>query len=443
MSMRTPATIPPVLPAGRATGPAARSGAPPGETPFAAFLENDRARTAVAEGPKSDTPSETRPADRRPVADRERPVEDRGSETPKPSDDAPVAEERPETPEPAADPALASPAPATVPAAAPAPVPAVPVPVVVATETQATAQVAVAAPVLAETTAVAVPQAQAAAATDVAPVAPQAQTAAVPAQAATTQVAEQAAPQEGETAAPAPPTTASTGEGEQSAGDGQQPGRREDARVAVAQQRPAAEQQPAQRPAAAAQTVTTEPARAASADATRATEVTTAATPQQAPAAPPSTQARGAVPLEHAQRTVEAALQVAAQRSGVTRARLQLHPAELGAIEIHLRHSASGVTARLVADSAEALQLLQQNGSDLRRSLESAGIDVLGLDIGARGDERRADQGAFAGAANGRSGRRASGDADGADDETTTTVSVPAVRARLPLPGGALLDVLA
>jgi hypothetical protein len=87
--------------------------------------------------------------------------------------------------------------------------------------------------------------------------------------------------------------------------------------------------------------------------------------------------------------------------------------------------------------------MLQQHGSDLRKSLEAAGIDVLGLDIGARGEERRADQGAFAGAAGGGSGRRngARGDADA--DETTATVSVPAVRARLPLPGGALLDVLA
>jgi flagellar hook-length control protein FliK len=109
------------------------------------------------------------------------------------------------------------------------------------------------------------------------------------------------------------------------------------------------------------------------------------------------------VPLEHAHRSVEAALQLAAQRSGVTRARLHLHPAELGAIEIHLRHSASGVSARLVAESPEALTMLQQHGSDLRKSLEAAGIDVLGLDIGARGEERRADQGAFAGAAGGGS----------------------------------------
>ncbi|HWT95091.1 MAG TPA: flagellar hook-length control protein FliK, partial [Solirubrobacteraceae bacterium] len=130
----------------------------------------------------------------------------------------------------------------------------------------------------------------------------------------------------------------------------------------------------------------------------------------------------------------------------ITRARLHISPAELGAIELHLRHTASGLTARVIADSPEAAAQLQQNSDQLKQVLDQAGIGLLGLDIGARGDQAQQSFAGLAGGAFGdassrggsRGGQRFAGSTD---DEQI--VAVP-VRARLPIPGsGGLLDVIA
>ena len=63
------------------------------------------------------------------------------------------------------------------------------------------------------------------------------------------------------------------------------------------------------------------------------------------------------VPLARAAETVEHVLRMASAR-GVTQARIALHPAELGSIDIHLRHTAEGVMARVVAHTGEATQAL-------------------------------------------------------------------------------------
>jgi len=80
--------------------------------------------------------------------------------------------------------------------------------------------------------------------------------------------------------------------------------------------------------------------------------------------------------------TVQDAL-AAAARQGSSQARIQLAPPSLGMIRIQLRRTDDGMVARVVAEHSSTAQLLEQNGGELRRSLESAGVSVLHLDISA------------------------------------------------------------
>jgi hypothetical protein len=143
------------------------------------------------------------------------------------------------------------------------------------------------------------------------------------------------------------------------------------------------------------------------------------------------------VPLTQAAEAVENVLRIASAR-GVSHARIALRPAELGSVDVHLRSTAEGIVARVVAHSADAVQTLQQAASDLRRSLEEQGLTVLHLDIGQPGDGRSAGR---AGAGDtgseldhGHAGRGGEGAAGGDETSTETT---------LRLPNGVLVDVLA
>jgi flagellar hook-length control protein FliK len=145
------------------------------------------------------------------------------------------------------------------------------------------------------------------------------------------------------------------------------------------------------------------------------------------------------VPLSRAAETVEHVLRLAATR-GSMQARVSLKPAELGSLEVVIRHTAAGLTARVVADDAGAAQVLQQAGSELRRSLEQQGITLLNLDIGQSGDQRSlggASGDAREGRYDGRGNTQArSGGTVAADDDISTETTVR-------LPNGALVDVLA
>ena len=127
-------------------------------------------------------------------------------------------------------------------------------------------------------------------------------------------------------------------------------------------------------------------------------------------------------------------------RQGYTQARIELSPASLGTIRIQLHRTDDGVTAHVVTDSAATADTLSQNSDDLRRSLQSAGVNLLSLDIEARGRRRRPDPGPAPGPAprRARSGADsnsidASGETDSSHAEPTTVV----------LPGGTLVNVLA
>jgi flagellar hook-length control protein FliK len=142
------------------------------------------------------------------------------------------------------------------------------------------------------------------------------------------------------------------------------------------------------------------------------------------------------VPLSRAVETIEATLRVATQR-GVSHARLQLNPAELGAVEVSLRGTAEGIVATVRADAAQAASVLQQAGAELRRSLEDAGVRVLELDIGWSGTESRgdADGSGERPSARGSAGPGAAGAGLAGDTDIPETV--------LELPNGVLVDVIA
>lgn len=69
-------------------------------------------------------------------------------------------------------------------------------------------------------------------------------------------------------------------------------------------------------------------------------------------------------------------------RSGQTTMRLNLHPEELGRIDLRLTVNAQGTWVSVTADQKETSQLLQQHLNDLRQSLTQAGVQLGGLNVG-------------------------------------------------------------
>jgi flagellar hook-length control protein FliK len=141
--------------------------------------------------------------------------------------------------------------------------------------------------------------------------------------------------------------------------------------------------------------------------------------------------------LHQAVETVQAVVKMA-QSSGVTRARVALHPEQLGGIEIHLSSTKDGVTARVVADAAQAANVLRHAGEELRRSLESQGINLVRFDVGTAGgqQERRSTFGQEPGS--GSNGRTPT-DSKEETEVTSDTTQEKTVQ----LPNGVLVDVLA
>jgi flagellar hook-length control protein FliK len=374
--------------------------APPG-APFATVLDDHQARTAVAEGHER---AERRSADPSSPATTEAAALLGG------------------VPLPAGVAVVAARAPPSAPVVAPAAKSSAPAPVAVALPTQP------AAPAAAGPAALALPNGKAVpAAASKLPLAP---SAAAPATAAEERTASTAPP--APSAPPALPTAAAKLAAARSAAPSAAPGR---PAPAAAQAAPARAHGTPRAPAVASGGSAARPA---------------ATPPSAAPAAAPASAAAPAAPtadvqeprgvgLEHAVETVRLALHAAAER-GVARARISLTPRELGGIEVHLRQTADGLVARVVAEHATAAQLLQHAGGELRRSLEAQGVNVLRLDIGASGEqggrmrERRAQTAAGS--------RPAPGvddpldPLDGAADAASTTTT-------LALPNGAVVDVLA
>jgi flagellar hook-length control protein FliK len=187
----------------------------------------------------------------------------------------------------------------------------------------------------------------------------------------------------------------------------------------------AAEQPPRLAPAAdessASQTVAVHDVRSAS-------DVGVVAPAQAQPQAQPS------VRLAELAKAAQTAISVTSQSGGTT-ARIVLHPAELGSVQIHLRYSSDGVTATIRADSPQAAQVLHEAAPDLRRALEGQGLSLLDLDVHDQSGGSQADRDA------GSTGGNAGGAPDVADDgETLAGVALDT--AYLPNPGNQI-DVLA
>ena len=189
------------------------------------------------------------------------------------------------------------------------------------------------------------------------------------------------------------------------------------------------------------------PGRQPSAEAQAATEAPAPASAPVQASTPPAQPAAAAVPAPHttaplhqAPRAVAQLLQVAVDR-GITHAKLNLRPVELGGIEIRLQTSAAGVTAQVIADSPEAAKLLEQAAGDLRRSLERHDVTLLSLDVSTAGEDRF---GASSGASSDLSGETARHHGlDGRGDEAETPDEQPAVETTVQLPDGLLVDILA
>jgi flagellar hook-length control protein FliK len=167
---------------------------------------------------------------------------------------------------------------------------------------------------------------------------------------------------------------------------------------------------------------------------------TPATAPAQAPANSPTSNASFASPAGPAPSpaaALEATIRMAGE-NGYTRARVTLHPAELGGVEVLLRGGASGLTATVVAENPHAAHLLQQSAVELQRRLADQGIELASIQILAGGGE------APDSAPNGRegasapAGRAATGNADDTD-----APAAPEQIKTIDLGGGVLVDVLA
>jgi len=240
--------------------------------------------------------------------------------------------------------------------------------------------------------------------------------------------------------APAPQAGAGDTGGEQPTGEepAAQPA---PAPAAEADEAPAAQPQPGRQPPS-----TAEPT-AAAADPVAPAAPATPAQPAPATTTQPLATPQRSAPLHHAPRAVAQLLHVAIERSRnadspISRARINLRPAELGGIEIRLQTSSAGVTAQVVADSPDAARLLQQAADDLRRSLERHDVTLLALDVSTSGDDRSAGSaGAEADLAGDRA-RELHGVPRGPEhDEQPTEEAV--VLETVELPDGVHVDVLA
>jgi flagellar hook-length control protein FliK len=131
-----------------------------------------------------------------------------------------------------------------------------------------------------------------------------------------------------------------------------------------------------------------------------------------------------------------ATLRVAVRQNGGATARISLHPADLGGVRITMRVHDGTVAATLAAETPAAAQALAQTASDLRRSLESQGLQIASLDVHVAGDGP---------ASNGE--RRQASDlaqAMGTTDRATSEEDVVDITTELHLvPLGTQVDVLA
>jgi len=123
-----------------------------------------------------------------------------------------------------------------------------------------------------------------------------------------------------------------------------------------------------------------------------------------------------------------------------TTAELTLTPDNLGQIQVQIRLDDSGaLNATVLASQDNTAALLADGASQLRDALESAGLNVAGLDVRAQADSRRDQQAHPDAQTRAVSSVAAAGDAD--DQSLHAAAGADPVKARIS--GGSNLDLLA
>ncbi len=140
------------------------------------------------------------------------------------------------------------------------------------------------------------------------------------------------------------------------------------------------------------------------------------ANPLRAPAPPPPPSNPAAF---------QVAVHVArALNDGLDQIKIRLHPADLGRVEVKLEFAQDGrVSAMVIADKAETLDLLQRDRAALERALQDAGLqtDSQSLNFGLQGDQAQAEDGKS-------HGRGGSADADDLEDDLAVSSAIPPTR---------------
>jgi len=137
---------------------------------------------------------------------------------------------------------------------------------------------------------------------------------------------------------------------------------------------------------------------------------------------------------------IRANIQIAS-RQGVSQARIQLHPQELGEIRIHLTQSTDGLVARVTADTPAAAQALTQGRGELHQALSSLGLTHLSLDLGSSG-QYAAGSGQQS-AQNAAAGSRASSSGEDGEDGSGAAVTIEETTRPQGPARGEIVDVLA
>jgi flagellar hook-length control protein FliK len=147
--------------------------------------------------------------------------------------------------------------------------------------------------------------------------------------------------------------------------------------------------------------------------------------------------------LQTAER-VQELVRIATTRAGNARAILQLRPAELGQVDVHLRTTRNGLVATIAAHEQVGLDALQQAGNELRRTLEDKGVQLHSLDLQlGTGNNGFSNQGDAREASSGRRGAAAVGGADSPGNDDDLVADELTITHAPSTPAGALVDVQA
>ncbi|MCW3039069.1 MAG: flagellar hook-length control protein FliK, partial [Solirubrobacterales bacterium] len=101
--------------------------------------------------------------------------------------------------------------------------------------------------------------------------------------------------------------------------------------------------------------------------------------PATAPASTPVNPTVPAQLAEHVERVAD--IVRLSNAHGVARARLNLHPDDLGSVDVRLRSTALGLVATISVDRAQTLQAVTRAGAELQQQLADRGLTVLRLDV--------------------------------------------------------------